>query len=219
MKKMKFKSVVLFIGMLVFLSGCTIKKTNNLSYNADLPNNNFKTRETSTYSKNSSEQGLGSVKIQYNLSHIPKLASNQVAVWIEDTEGNYVRSLYASKFTASGGYAQRSEALSEWIKKSNWRNATKSQVDAVSSATQKPGTINITWDCKDDKAKAVKPGKYVYIVEGNIYWDNRVLWKGEVEVGNNENKSTAKAEYVHENVKDKEILIDNVSAIFTPKSN
>ncbi|AGK97021.1 DUF2271 domain-containing protein [Clostridium pasteurianum] len=217
MKKSEIKTLALSIGMLVFLSGCSIKKSNNLSNSSSIPNNNVKTNESTSYSSSSSEQTPGSVKIKYNLNYIRKLASNQVAVWIEDSQGNYIKSLYASKYTADGGYKQRPEALTEWISKSGWKNATKNEIDTVSGATQNPGNINLTWDCKDEKGAAVKPGKYIYIVEGNIYWGSRVLYKGDIEIGNSENTSNAKANYINKDSSNNDTLIKNVSAEFTPK--
>jgi hypothetical protein len=162
-----------------------------------------------------SDRSPGSVTITYILSHIPKIASNQIAVWIEDESGNYVRTLYVTRFTASGGYKQRPESIPLWIKTSDWTNASKNEVDAVTGATQKPGVITLTWDCKDKDGQSVKPGKYVYIIEGNIYWNDRVVWRGEIEVGNEENTSLAKAEYIPQTAKDSGILIENVSAVFT----
>lgn len=213
MRKDKSRIMVLVVALFVLLSGCGAKN------NINSQKNTSQTNEASTNSKKgTSEQGPGSVKIQYNLSKIPKLASNQLAVWIEDEKGNYVRSIYATKFVATGGYSERQQALPEWIKKSNWKNASKSEVDSVSGATQKPGVIDLTWDCTDKNGKAVKPGKYFYFVEGNIYWENRVIWKGQIEVGNNRSESTARAEYVPKNAKSQGDLIENVSAVFTPKN-
>lgn len=198
MKKWKSKIIVLFVGVILLLNGCESKNTTQTN-------------------KISSAKGPGSVKIQYNLSNIPKLASNQLAVWIEDENGNYVRSIYATKFIATGGYKERYQAMPEWIKKSNWKNASQSEVDAVSGATQKPGLINLIWDCTDKNGKAVKQGKYFYFVEGNIYWENRVIWKGEIQVGNQKNQSSAVAQYIPKNAKNQGDLIENVSAVFTPQ--
>lgn len=64
----------------------------------------------------------------------------------------------------------------------------------------------------------MKPGKYIYIVEGNIYWGSRVLWKGEVEVRNSPNTSTAKVNYINKDFQNNDTLIKNVSAEFTPKT-
>ncbi|AJA48443.1 hypothetical protein CPAST_c23730 [Clostridium pasteurianum DSM 525 = ATCC 6013] len=217
MKSPEIKTLALSMGMLVFLSGCSVKKPDNISNNTAITNNTSNPNESGSQISSSNEQSPGSVKIKYNLSYIRKLASNQVAVWIEDSNGNYIRSIYASNYTASGGYKQRSEALTEWIKKSKWENASKSEIDTVSSATQSPGNITLIWDCKDTKGSAVKPGKYVYKIEGNIYWGSRVLYSGEIEVGNSENDSTAKANYINKDSKNNDTLIKNVSAEYTPK--
>ncbi len=163
-----------------------------------------------------SDVSPGSVTITYNINHIPKIASNQLAVWIEDDSGHYVRTLYATRFTASGGYEQRAEALPLWIQASDWENASKDEVDAVTGATQRPGQITLTWDCRDKEGQPVRPGKYVYYIEGNIYWSDRVVWSGEIEVGREENTSRAKVEYIPETARDSGMLVENVSAAFTP---
>lgn len=219
MKKGEIKTIALSMGMLVVLSGCSMKKSSDVSNDAKLPSNSIKANQSPSYNSSVSEQTPGSVKIQYNLSSIPKIASNQVAVWIEDPHGKYIKSIYASKFTATGGYKQRSEALTEWVKKSAWKNAAKNEIDTVSGATQSPGNINLTWNCTDEKGAAVKPGKYIYVVEGNIYWGSRVLYKGEIQVGESTNTSTAKASYVNKDSKNNDTLLKNVSAEFTPKHN
>lgn len=89
MRKSEMKTIDLSMGMLVFLSGCSIKKSNNTSSNTAVQNNSVNTNKNTSVST-SQEQSLGSVTIKYNLSYIRKLASNQVAVWIEDFNGNYI---------------------------------------------------------------------------------------------------------------------------------
>lgn len=163
------------------------------------------------------DQSPGAVSITYTLNHISKIASNQIAVWIEDQNRKYICTLYATRFTASGGYKQRPEALPLWIGASDWKNASKSEVDAVTGATQKPGVNTLTWDCRDKEGQPVKPGKYVYIMEGNIYWNDRVVWRGEIEVGSKESTSLAKVSYIPETAKDSGVLIENVSAVFKPR--
>ncbi len=45
------------------------------------------------------------------------IASSQYAIWIEDEAGRLVRTLYATSFTAKGGYEYRKEALPVWVGK------------------------------------------------------------------------------------------------------
>jgi hypothetical protein len=47
---------------------------------------------------------LGTVTIEYTLHRISRMASNQLAVRIEDTRGECVASIFATSFTADGGY-------------------------------------------------------------------------------------------------------------------
>ena len=197
--------------LFALLSGCSSNVTRESPSGGIVSTSPSKTGSSSV-----PDRSPGSVTITYALSHIPKTASNQIAVWIEDMRGNYVRTLYATRFTASGGYKQRPEAIPLWIKTSDWENASKNEVDAVTGATQKPGIITLTWDCKNKDGQPVKPDKYVYVIEGNIYWNDRVVWRGEIEVGNEGDTSLAKAQYIPETAKDSGILIENVSAVFTP---
>lgn len=204
MIKVKPKVAILSILMMTLLTACGSKNLNK--GNSDI----------SSLNKTPSDS-LGTVSIQYNLKHISKLASNQLAVWIEDSKGNYIKTIYVTKFAALGGYKKRPQAIPEWVKKSNWENATRSEVDSVSGATKDPGKVNFTWNCTDKNNRAVKPGKYFYLIEGNIYWENRVIWKGEIEVGNKEDKSEANAKYIPKNASSVGKLIERVTAVFKPR--
>lgn len=45
------------------------------------------------------------------------IASSQYAIWIENEEGKLVRTLYATSFTAKGGYEYRRDAIPFWVGK------------------------------------------------------------------------------------------------------
>ncbi|MCC8089699.1 MAG: DUF2271 domain-containing protein [Rikenellaceae bacterium] len=124
------------------------------------------------------------VELSYKVIRIPGPGSNQIAVWIEDGDGNYVRSLYASKFTADGGYVRRPVSLSEWVEKSDWANASKEEIDAVSGSTQTDGEeVTLIWDLTDKNGKKVAPGKYIIRMEANIKNEKKMFWSGEIVVG------------------------------------
>lgn len=157
---------------------------------------------------------LGLVAINYRLFHLDQLASNQIAFWIEDEQGNYVKTLRASSFTAGGGYKMRSEALPEWRKASNWAHASKAEVNQVKLPEQAAGTHTVYWDCTDASGKAVKPGTYVFKVEGNIYWQNRVVFTGKITIGKGNAQSTAQVAYKPAGAKSHGLLLENVHAGF-----
>jgi hypothetical protein len=138
----------------------------------------------------------GTVTISYVLDRIPAIASNQIAVWIEDEDGNYIKTLFATKFSAEGGFRKRTDTLPEWVEKSGWNNAAPEEIDAVSGATPHSGTITVVWDLTDKDGKQVSAGTYIYKIEGIIYWKNRVVWEGRINVrAGEENTSLATPTY------------------------
>lgn len=159
---------------------------------------------------------LGAVTIGYVLYAIPGIASNQHAVWIEDASGNYVKTVYATRFTAQGGFKRRPLSLPEWIRVSGWEKASAAEIDAASGATRKAGTVELVWDCTDGRGKPVAAGTYVYKIEGNISWENRVVWQGRIEVGGARNASTANAAYFPAEAAEKGVLIEKVRAVYEP---
>jgi hypothetical protein len=162
------------------------------------------------------EKSPGSVTVSYVLHRIPKIASNQVAVWIENERGGYVKTLFASRYTARGGFGRRPQCLPEWVRVSDWKNASPGDVDAVSGATQKAGGIELVWDCTDGKGKPVAAGLYVYRIEGIIHWEKRVLWRGTIAVGGGTNSSTARAEYFPADAAETDVLLEDVRALYEP---
>jgi len=74
--------------------------------------------------------------------------------------------------------------------------ATQEEIDAVSGATPQSGTVTVVWDLTDRAGKPVPPGTYVYKIEGIIYWENRVLWEGRIDVGGAE-ETTSMADAIY----------------------
>lgn len=158
----------------------------------------------------------GLVKINYTLHHLSRLASNQLAVWIEDEQGSYVKTLFATSFTANGGYKKRPESLVEWRKAADWENASKDVVESVSRPEQKEGDHSIYWDGTNESGKLVQQGTYVYKIEGNIEWENRVVYSGKIVIGGSKNTTNASAAYVPEGAEKKGTLVEKVTADFLP---
>lgn len=167
-------------------------------------------------SANSFNRSSCEVVISYFLHIQPRMASNQFAIWIEDLDGNYVASVFATRYTALGGYKHRPLSLLEWRKVSDWDLKQTEYVDAVSGATPSSGNHQAVWDCRDARGNLVAPGRYIYKMEGNIFWENRVVWTGEIEIGHHGHKSEAAPEYIPERAHRKGILLQDVRAVYKP---
>ena len=159
----------------------------------------------------------GVVTISYDLFHPHWIASNQLAVWIEDRHGAFVRTIFATDFMARRkGYIKRPQSCPEWVKASGLASLPDASIDAVSGATQKPGPIELSWNCTDANGKAVLPGTYTYKVEGNISWEKRVLWEGKIEVGGKPSTSTAAPTFIPDSARTAGTLLADVGAKFEP---
>jgi len=159
----------------------------------------------------------GSVTISYTLFHPHWIASNQLAVWIEDANGAFVKTIFATDFMARRkGYIRRPQSCPEWVKASGLANLSDAAIDAISGPTQKPGHVNLSWDCTDASGKTVQPGIYTYKIEGNISWDKRVIWMGKINVGKAASSSTAVATYIPDAARTAGTLLTEVAAKFQP---
>lgn len=158
-----------------------------------------------------------SVEIRYRMDHIPKIASNQVAVWIESEAGAYVRTVFVTDFSARRqGFKIRPQALPTWVSSAGASGWSRRELDAVSGATPKPGEVVLVWDCRDERGVEVPDGVYRYRVEGNLYWDNTVLYTGRIRVGSRPDATEAQASYHPEDAGGIGVLVSEVRASYAP---
>ncbi len=173
------------------------------------------------------EQESDKVVISFEYEKQSGHASNQFAVWVEDLDGNLVKTLYVTNYTAKGGYVDRPDAIPLWVEKSGLKTMEKSHIDAITSATPDTGTLSYTWDLKDEDGNPVLPGKYTFFVEGNLRWKNRILCSGVIPVNEDQVSVEAQANFLYEDSNEQEALtkdspensmIGSVTASFVPAS-
>jgi len=82
----------------------------------------------------------------------------QTAVWIEDIDGNFVKTIYISGFSAHAKFTQ--VHLPKYAKSSQFGD-----VDAVTGASIDLGHHIYVWDVKDSFGNKVKNGDYIVKVE------------------------------------------------------
>ena len=140
----------------------------------------------------------GEVIITFDYEKQSGSASNQFAVWIENMDGQIIKTLYATRYTTNGGYKNRPDSIALWVEKSDIANMTKSEVDAISGATPKAGALSYTWDLTDINGVSVLPGEYRFLVEGTLRWKNFVLYSGVIEICDKPSFVLADAEFTYE---------------------
>jgi len=122
-------------------------------------------------------------ELTFSYTRLSGTASNQFAVWVEDSQGQFIKTLYATKYTANGGWKHREASIPVWVKKSGLANLTNAQIDAITGATPKTGMLTYTWDGTDSSGKAVPTGNYVLFLEGTLRWENQVLYRAPISLG------------------------------------
>lgn len=123
------------------------------------------------------------VHISFKYEKQFKLASNQFAIWIENENGELIKNIFVTRFTAVDGYSKRKEALSTWVERSNVKNYSKEKIDSISGATPKSSSLTYLWDCTDQNENPVPDGTYKFFIEGNTHWKDRVLFGGTITLG------------------------------------
>ena len=203
----KAVSAIAAVLMLIVLSACT---------NSSSP---------ATETKEAPAPGSSAVIITFDYQAQSGHASNQFAVWVESTDGNLVKTLYATRFTANGGYKNRPDSISLWVDKSGLSSMAKSQVDVITGATPKTGALTYTWDLTNTNGNQIPPGEYTVFVEGSLRWKNYVLFSAKILVGDNPATVPAYAEYFYEaaqgqaaltNDSSENAMIENVTVQFIP---
>jgi len=138
-------------------------------------------------------------------------ASNQFAVWVEDSQGVHIKTLYATRFTADGGWKRRPTSIPLWVKQSSLSSMTKSQVDALTGATPKSGTLTYRWDGADSRAAPLPAGDYVLILEGTLRGDNQVIYRAPLRLGQGPAAAEVSVEYIGKTGSES-AMIGNVTA-------
>ncbi len=159
--------------------------------------------------------GQGQLEISFPYNRLTGINNTQFAVWIENAEGAYVKTLYVTSYMGKGGFKSRKDALPAWVKSSKVKENTEEKIDAITGATPKTGQQKFVWDCTDCKDKKVAPGEYKYMVEGATRMGDRIICTGKITVGDKEAKSTVEPEYSTDAAKDAK-AIGEVTAVYKP---
>ena len=172
----------------------------------------------SMFGMGGSKTAAGKVTVSFTWTRIPGPGSNQVAVWIENEKGVFVKTIFVTDYTTRRqGWKVRQRSLVNWVKAADLKNKAQADIDAMAGATPKAGRMSLVWDLTDAAGKPVPTGTYLYRTEGCLHDENNVLWTGRIRVGGGRKESLATCTYYPEGA-DKlgRTLISDVSAVYEP---
>ncbi|MCD7937769.1 MAG: DUF2271 domain-containing protein [Tannerellaceae bacterium] len=163
----------------------------------------------------SSEQTNGKVEITLSFERQEGRGSNQYAIWIQNSKGELVKTLFVTKFTAQKGWEKRPACAPIWVEKANANALSQEQLDGITGATPSTGSQTYVWDGTDEEGNQVTPGTYTFVVEGTLFNENYVLFKGDIQTTGEERSVVAEPEY-HATIETHRDMIKQVSARYIP---
>jgi hypothetical protein len=123
------------------------------------------------------------VEISFVFNRQSGSSSNQYAIWVEDSSGNFVKTLYATRYTANGGWERRPQSIPLWVSKSGLSTMPRRDIDAITGATPRTGNQSYRWDGTDKNGSRLAAGEYRVFLEATLRGDNRVLYNASVTLG------------------------------------
>ena len=125
------------------------------------------------------------IEVTFDYQRQKGAGSNQFAVWIEDAQGNLVKTLAVTQYTSTGGWRLRNSSLSHWQEIANPLHMTMEEIDAVSGATpRQSGTYRVIWDYTDQDGNPVPDGEYICKLEAALFFTSYALYEGSFPTAN-----------------------------------
>lgn len=149
-------------------------------------------------------------EITFTFTRQSGAATNQFAVWVEDSMGRYIKTLFVTQWTAKGGWRTRDTSIPAWVRKSNLSNLNSTQIDAFSGATPRTGTFTCSWDGTNSLGAAVPAGDYVIVLEGTLRWENQINCRAPIRLGSGPAQAQVNVEYSGNSTAERS-MIGNVS--------
>ena len=117
--------------------------------------------------------------------------SYQIAMWLEDEEGRYVKTLFVSEYLAGPGISLE-VVCPDWVKQARWDKVADSEFDAATHPTPPVGANTMKFDCGK---RGIAPGNYRFCVQAHIHENYNILYRGRIVLGQGATEGVAEAFY------------------------
>ena len=161
----------------------------------------------------------GSLELSFQYNKQVGPGSNQFAVWIENAEGQVVKTLFVTEFTAKGrsrdgskparGYTFRTSCVPTWVQHVGAEALSDEQMDAFTGATPaESGVQTFTWDFTDQAGKPVAKGTFRFYIEATYNGASVVTHTGTVAFGAPAGELPVETSYIEPSEERKDMITD-----------
>ena len=162
-------------------------------------------------------KGKFTATLTFDYTNEKIMASNQLAAWVEDSQGKVVKNLFVTRFTGKGGYAKRKETLPLWVSKADPARMEAAKLDVITKATPSTGKQTVIWDGTDDDGKPVADGKYTMYLEGTLFWSSDYQTHAVIDTTAKGEQKPKTVEKFTEDKKEHRNMIQNVAVEYKAK--
>lgn len=152
-----------------------------------------KANKTAPKQEKQAEPAGSHVTVAFNFAPTSTKGSDQFAVWVEDSNGKFVRTLYVTKYASTKGVNKSSDCLPTWGEHSGIKGSKN--IDIATGATPANGKVQYYWDLTDTQGNPVAPGTYTLYVEATQGKGQQILYRSPITVGSAAATATAEASY------------------------
>ena len=176
------------------------------------------------FAATSCAQKSTSVEVSFNYERQDGPGSNQYAIWVENAQGEVVRTLFVTSYTTKGrargdeelvrGYIKRPNCVPSWVKTVNANDLIDEELDVFTGATpESNGTQTFTWDLKDQNGAVVPKGTYTINIEATLFFESVVMYQAKFSTDDEINKSLTFTETLTKEDEEHKNMISNVTGI------
>jgi len=115
--------------------------------------------------------------------------SYQLAIWLEDLQGKYVKTLFVSNWLAGAGIGL-DVVCPDWVRQANWDKVEEEEFDATTRPTPPIGSNTLKFNCPERKIAA---GSYRFSVQAHIVENYNILYRGTILIGKDSSEGVGEA--------------------------
>lgn len=164
------------------------------------------------------------LEVTFNYEVQKTHGSNQFAVWVENEQGEVVKTLFVTAFTARGrvregeprvrGYIRRPYCVPTWVKDAKAEDMSDQQMDAISGATpSESGRQTFTWDFTDTEGRKVRKGNYRIFVEATLFDPSTITYSGTFSTKGKPGEEVTFSSTITQPCEEREGMVTDVKAV------